>query len=126
MIKYIEDGNEVDLETITYRRIIMTIDQKILQLRTSKGISQEELAEMLGVSRQSVSKWEMGQALPQIDKVLQLSEIFSVSTDELLHDKMDISKLSVEKKKNKYFIGNKKVEEIVNLSSTVFLLICKY
>lgn len=81
----------------------MTIDQKILQLRTSKGISQEELAEMLGVSRQSVSKWEMGQALPQIDKVLQLSEIFSVSTDELLHDKMDISKLSVEKKKNKYF-----------------------
>ena len=81
----------------------MTIDQKIVQLRTAKGISQEQLAELLGVSRQSVSKWEMGQTLPQIDKVLQLSEIFSVSTDELLHEKIDISKLSVEKKKNKYF-----------------------
>lgn len=81
----------------------MTIDQKIVQLRTARGISQEQLAELLGVSRQSVSKWEMGQTLPQIDKVLQLSEIFSVSTDELLREKIDLSKLSVEKKKNKYF-----------------------
>ena len=81
----------------------MTIDQKIVQLRMSKGISQEQLAEILGVSRQSVSKWEMGQMLPQIDKVLQLSEIFNVSTDELLRENIDMPKLSVEKKKNKYF-----------------------
>lgn len=81
----------------------MTTDQKIVQLRMSKGISQEQLAEILGVSRQSVSKWEMGQMLPQIDKVLQLSEIFNVSTDELLRENIDIPKLSVEKKKNKYF-----------------------
>lgn len=80
----------------------MTIDQKILQLRTSKGISQEELAEMLGVSRQSVSKWEMGQALPQIDKVLQLSEIFSVSVDELLRDNVELKVCSL-KISNKYF-----------------------
>lgn len=80
----------------------MTIDQKILQLRTSKGISQEELAEMLGVSRQSVSKWEMGQALPQIDKVLQLSEIFSVSVDELLRDNVEL-KVCSPKISNKYF-----------------------
>ena len=81
----------------------MTIDQKIVQLRMSKGISQEQLAEILGVSRQSVSKWEMGQMLPQIDKVLRLSEFFNVSTDELLRENLDIPKLSVEKKKNKYF-----------------------
>ena len=81
----------------------MTIDQKIVQLRTAKGISQEQLAEILGVSRQSVSKWEMGQMLPQIDKVLRLSEIFHVSTDELLCEKVDIPKSSVEKRKNKYF-----------------------
>ena len=80
----------------------MTIGQKIVQLRTSKGISQEQLAETLGVSRQSVSKWEMDQALPQIDKVLQLSTLFSVSTDELLHDKIEIAKPQ-ERKKNKYF-----------------------
>ena len=80
----------------------MTIGQKIVQLRNSKGISQEQLAEMLGVSRQSVSKWEMDQALPQIDKVLQLSTLFSISTDELLHDKIDIAKPTAPKK-NKYF-----------------------
>ena len=81
----------------------MTIDQKIIKLRTSKGLSQEQLAEILGVSRQSVSKWEMGQMLPQIDKVLQLSEIFGISTDELLREQIDIPKLSVKKKQNKYF-----------------------
>ena len=80
----------------------MTIGQKIVQLRTAKGISQEQLAETLGVSRQSISKWEMDQALPQIDKVLQLSTLFSISTDELLHDKIEIAK-PAERKKNKYF-----------------------
>ena len=62
----------------------MTIGQKIMQLRNNADISQEQLAEMLGVSRQSISKWEMDQALPQIDKVLQLCELFNVSADELL------------------------------------------
>ena len=66
----------------------MTIGQKIVQLRLAKGISQEQLAETLNISRQSVSKWEMDQALPQIDKVLQLSELFCISTDELLRDKV--------------------------------------
>ena len=70
----------------------MTIGEKILKLRTAKGISQEQLAEKVAVSRQSVSKWEMDQALPQIDKVLQLAEIFSVSTDELLLDKIEINR----------------------------------
>ena len=69
----------------------MTIGQKIMQLRNNADISQEQLAEMLGVSRQSISKWEMDQALPQIDKVLQLAEIFRVSTDELLIDKIEIN-----------------------------------
>ncbi len=70
----------------------MTIGQKIIQLRNAAGISQEQMAETLGVSRQSVSKWEMDQALPQIDKVLQLAEMFSVSTDELLLDKLEINR----------------------------------
>ena len=67
----------------------MTIGSKIILLRNNMGISQEKLAEMLSVSRQSVSKWEMDQALPQIDKVLQLAELFSVSTEELLLDKIE-------------------------------------
>ncbi len=82
----------------------MTIGQKIIQLRNAADISQEQLSEMLGVSRQSVSKWEMDQALPQIDKVLQLAEIFSVSTDELLLDKIEINRRPAsEPKTNKYF-----------------------
>ena len=81
----------------------MTIGQKILQLRSDANISQEHLAETLGVSRQSVSKWEMDQSQPQIDKVLQLAELFSISTDELLRDKVEINKGSTVKKRNKYF-----------------------
>ena len=82
----------------------MTIGQKIAALRTEREISQEELSEALGISRQSVSKWEMDGALPQIDKVLQLSELFGVSTDELLKDKCKVSSLTSKgSAKNKYF-----------------------
>ncbi len=66
----------------------MTIGEKITQLRQVANLSQEQLAEEMRVSRQSVSKWEMDQALPQIDKVLQLCELFDISTDELLHDQI--------------------------------------
>ena len=68
----------------------MTLGRKIYILRTAAQISQEALAERLNVSRQSVSKWEIDQALPQIDKVLLLSELFSVSCDSLLRDDIDI------------------------------------
>ena len=81
----------------------MTIGQKIVQLRLSKNISQEQLAEALDVSRQSVSKWEIGGALPQIDKVLLLSQIFGVSTDELLQERVEIPEISCTPKHNKYF-----------------------
>ena len=80
----------------------MTIGQKITELRMINDISQEQLAERLSVSRQSVSKWEMDQALPQIDKVLQICNIFNISTDELLCDKIALKDSRV-KTKNKYF-----------------------
>ena len=62
----------------------MTIGQKITSLRVQAGLSQEDLAEKLSVSRQSVSKWEMDQALPQIDKVVAICSLFGISADELL------------------------------------------
>ncbi len=68
----------------------MTIGEKIVSLRMAENISQEQLAEKLDVSRQSVSKWEMDQAMPQTDKVLQLCELFHVSADELLRDNVVI------------------------------------
>ena len=68
----------------------MTIGEKIYALRSADGISQEALADRLGVSRQSVSKWEMDQALPQIDKIMQLTRMFGVSADQLLCDSAEI------------------------------------
>ena len=82
----------------------MTIGEKIAALRISADISQEQLAERISVSRQSVSKWEMDQALPQIDKVLQLCELFGISTDELLCEKIALlEKEPAKRQKNKYF-----------------------
>ena len=64
----------------------MILGEKIMELRKRNGWSQEELAGKLNVSRQSVSKWESSMSVPELDKVLQLSEIFEVSTDYLLKD----------------------------------------
>lgn len=64
----------------------MTLKEKIYNLRKNAGYSQEALAEKTGVSRQSVSKWETGESVPEIDKIVALSKIFSVTTDYLLND----------------------------------------
>lgn len=62
----------------------MTFAQKLQELRKGAGLSQEELAERLGVSRQSVSKWELGQAYPETEKIIEISRMFDVSLDVLL------------------------------------------
>ena len=67
----------------------MILADKIIALRKKNGWSQEELAEMLDVSRQSISKWEGAQAIPDMNRVLKLSEVFGVSTDYLLKDDME-------------------------------------
>ena len=82
----------------------MTIGEKISKLRIESNLSQEQLAEKMDVSRQSVSKWEMGQALPQIDKVLMLCDLFNISADDLLKEEVSLGvEASGEKRKNKYF-----------------------
>jgi len=67
----------------------MILADKIIDLRKKAGWSQEELADKLGVSRQSVSKWEGAQSIPDMNKILQLSELFGVSTDYLLKDSLE-------------------------------------
>lgn len=71
----------------------MNIGERILQLRINNGLTQEQLAEKLAVSRQSVSKWEMGQSLPEIDKIILMSKLFSVGTNEILLEQEDINRL---------------------------------
>ena len=68
----------------------MILADKIIQLRKKAGWSQEELAQQLGVTRQSISKWEGAQSVPDMEKVVQLSRIFGVSTDCLLKDELEL------------------------------------
>ena len=71
----------------------MNFSDKLLLLRKQKGLSQEQLAEMLEVSRQSISKWEAQQILPETSKIVLISKIFNVSIDQLLRDDLEIEGL---------------------------------
>lgn len=73
----------------------MKLAEKIQELRKKNGLSQEQLAEQLGVSRQAISKWESGQSAPDIDKIVLLSEFFRISTDYLLKQENEVSEDSV-------------------------------
>ena len=68
----------------------MILADKIIKLRKEHGWSQEELALKLNVSRQSVSKWESMASIPDLEKIIKLSELFGVSTDYLLRDEMEV------------------------------------
>ena len=69
----------------------MILAEKIMEMRKKNGWSQEELAYQLGVSRQSVSKWESGASIPDLERILKLSEIFGVSTDYLLKEEIELA-----------------------------------
>ncbi|MBO4541164.1 MAG: phosphoglucosamine mutase [Bacilli bacterium] len=85
----------------------MTIAEKIIHLRVNADMSQEQLAKSLNVARQSVSKWEKGEALPQLDKIVEICNLFRVSADDLLDEKVVINvhkpKLDAPEVKNHYF-----------------------
>lgn len=115
----------------------MILSEKIANLRKQNGWSQEELAEKLGISRQSVSKWESAASIPDLDKIIKISEIFGVSTDYLLKDELEeiawsetpgfmekqekTHSVSVEEA-NAYLDAVKKRSKPIALA--VFLLIC--
>lgn len=67
----------------------MNLGEKIQKLRKDNNLSQEQLAEKLSVSRQALSKWELGASLPEVDKIVLLSNYFKVSTDYLLKDELN-------------------------------------
>lgn len=69
----------------------MTLGQRLYEMRKEKGLSQERMAEILGVTRQTVSKWETDQSTPDFDKILPLCQLFGISTDELISGKANDS-----------------------------------
>lgn len=89
----------------------MKFEEKLINLRKQKSMSQEELAEKLNVTRQTISKWELGQSKTDMDKLLEISKLFGISVDELTNDSINIGKEKVEpettkvvKKERKYIL----------------------
>lgn len=76
----------------------MTLGEKIYRLRTEQGLSQEAFGEKLGVSRQSVSKWETDQSVPELDKIVAISDYFGISTDQLLKETNEETYAAAEEK----------------------------
>lgn len=71
----------------------MRLGDKLIQLRRERGYSQEQLAQLLNVSRQSVSKWESGQSTPEISKLITIADIFNVNVDSLVRDERELPDL---------------------------------
>ena len=80
----------------------MTIGERLYNLRKEKNISQEELANALDVSRQTVSKWETGESMPDFNKVKPICDYFGITTDELITGSQNIVEQKKEDKKNKF------------------------
>lgn len=103
----------------------MEFGEKLQELRKKKGLTQEELAEALYVSRTAVSKWESGRGYPNIDSLKEISKFFSVSIDELLSGE---KLLSIAKKENKSNIRNMcdLLFGIVDLFSLILIILPLY
>lgn len=82
----------------------MTFAEKFYSLRKEAGLSQEECAENIGVSRQAISRWEMGTATPDMQNLLAISKLFSVSTDYLIRDDIDNRSADTETSSSDYLI----------------------
>lgn len=82
----------------------MEFNNKLYELRKQKGFSQEELAHRLNVSRQTVSKWEVGESTPDMEKLVAISDLFEVSLDELIKgEKAEPKETSEQVVKSKFY-----------------------
>ncbi len=94
----------------------MNFSEKLLTLRKANNLTQEQLAEKLDVSRQSVSKWESGQATPELEKIVVMSAIFDVTTDYLLKsseiDDLSVKTEMLEKQQQMMFVREQKQHQI--------------
>ena len=80
----------------------MSIGERLYNLRKERNLSQEDLANELGVSRQTVSKWETGESTPDFDKIIPLCDFFGITSDELISGKQNIVEVKKENKRAKF------------------------
>ncbi len=114
--KQLKIGGTQPVEVIQFRherRKIMNLSDNLKKIRKDNNLSQEELAEKLGVSRQSVSKWESGSAYPEMDKVLQICKMFDLNIDELLNQNIK----EVERNKQSKLNVNKYIDDFLSYFS---------
>ncbi|MDE7178171.1 MAG: helix-turn-helix domain-containing protein [Lachnospiraceae bacterium] len=107
----------------------MNFSEKLLTLRKANDLTQEQLAEKLDVSRQSISKWESGQATPDLDKIVAISAIFDVTTDYLLKsseiDDLSVKTEMLEKQQQMMLVREQKKQrrfECVMYSVAIYLI----
>lgn len=101
----------------------MTIGERLLKLRKEKNLSQEELANELDVSRQTVSKWETDQSVPDFDKIVPLCEVFGITSDELLTGNFNIIEKKEENIKSN-FARNIAISVMLFIFAVIALIIC--
>lgn len=102
----------------------MKLPEKIQRERKKMGLSQEKLAEKIGVSRQAITKWENGLASPELEKIVSLSECFKVSTDYLLKDNITVVAAAITSRKAKNSLPTHiLLENVPGLAPTSLLLL---
>ena len=100
----------------------MNISERLFNLRKGRNLSQEELANIIGVSRQTISKWETGESTPDFDKILPICEFYGITSDELLSGKKNIIEAKQEEKKNNY-ARNIAVAVGLYIISVIFIIV---
>ena len=100
----------------------MTIGERLLKLRKEKNISQEELANALDVSRQTISKWETDQTTPDFDKIVPLCEYFNITSDELLTGKKSVNSDNKDDENRNVYARNLSIAIIMYIVSVAVLI----
>lgn len=106
----------------------MKFNEKLIELRRKEGLSQEELGYKLNVTRQTVSKWELGQTTPEMDKLVEIGKIFNISVDELvndskIHNLTDTIPITEQESKNKDTIKKGGREKSIKIILIVALIV---
>ena len=99
----------------------MSLGERLLQYRKSINISQDQLAEKIGVTRQTISKWETDQSTPEFNKIEPLCKVFGITTDELIKGESIINKEDKEKQKENNYDEKRNKKKAIVLSISIFL-----